>query len=306
MNSRIQYQIITEPVSTKPETVSVDRWLQPLSQPFFAKFLPVSVAVTTAVGPISTSKETTTVDRWYQQLSVPRTVPFNAAFEQNTFTWNSYTPPPSVGWLSSFSLPVGSKVLQLASGAIAPVAEQPETTSLDRWYQNLSAPLYSKAALRSANQQAFFAPVSEASETTTVDRWLQALSEPARARFSTSLLVPAFTWAVCTPTVAAPTWGWLGPLSEPPRRTSFVDPVFGYQPVIPALPVIPPMAWLMPLSTPLFSLSIILTYDFSEPLLVTTTPATPDRNRIIYGTYQSRLANGQYQTRFAATPSSRK
>jgi hypothetical protein len=108
------------PVSEKPETVSEDKWHQPLSIPtrtiprtlegqFAFVYAPAPVATPTVIQqwpdvvrrvatvpwqqplaePLSEAPETTTVDRWYQSFSLP-VLPRRAP--EGSIAWSTFTP----------------------------------------------------------------------------------------------------------------------------------------------------------------------------------------------------------------------
>ena len=174
-------QFLAEPVSESPETVSIDRWLQPLAQPYPAvRAVPYQMPWT---GPVSTSPETVSEDRWHQPLSLP-VLPRRAP--EGVFAWSSYTPPPA---LATPTVPAQwpDVVRPIARAPwfqphTAPLSERPETTTVDRWYAPFSLPVWSKPGLATWEQAAWWGPASEQPETTSPDRWWQQLSQPYPAK----------------------------------------------------------------------------------------------------------------------------
>lgn len=208
--SLFQYQALAKPVLGGPETVSVDRWLQPLSQPVWAKRLPTGGVTAPPVAPV----------------------------------------PATIGWLAPLATPQFRKAVQPASGAAAPVSTSPETTTVDRWQQPLSLPLWSKSPRAWAP---FLAePLSESPETSSPDRWLQPLSLPVR-RMAAPADSPALFWSGFTPPPPAFTsLGWL-PSFEVPRLPQRPRPASGgVGPLSTAPETTTVDRWLAPLSLPLW------------------------------------------------------
>jgi hypothetical protein len=202
------------PLSQAPETVSEDRWHQPLSQP--VRRIP-QTAVGVSVGPVSTSPETTTVDRWYQALGLP--------------VW------------SKPALPSG-----LQQSYAAPLSELPETVSIDRWLQQLSLPVWPARGLGVVEQLTSAKPVSISPENVSVDRWLQPLSQP---QFSKPGFRGDFAfWSGFTPVVVqSVSIGWFAPLSDPTRAV--VRPVgLAVSPVSTSAESTTVDRWIRPLSEP--------------------------------------------------------
>src|SRR6202000_464102 len=101
------------------------------------------------VAPISEAPETVSIDRWLQGLSqpYPYRVGLKAAYDP-AFVWNTLTPPPPPAttadrWFQPLSQPYPAKRGLAAADqltAVAPVSEAPETVTVDRWLQGLSTP----------------------------------------------------------------------------------------------------------------------------------------------------------------------
>lgn len=101
-------------------------------------------------------------------------------------------------------------------------AQEPETTSLDRWYRPFSEPILVRAITAAVIASGCaFVPAAPFPETTTVSRWQQPLSEPARSRPGLSAAAQSF--AAPDPFPRAPAVEaitvdkWLVALSEPVR-----------------------------------------------------------------------------------------
>lgn len=167
------------PLSTAAETVTIDRWLIPLS-------IPVRLPARLGVGlqqahaePVSVSLETTTLDRWFSPLSLfPGAKPGLHASRTPAFTWH--------------------------------VSTSAETTTVDRWYSPLSLFPGAKPGLHASRTPAFTWHVSAAAETTTVARWFSPLATPAwQPRTLHVSLRPAFTWPAPSDAGTAPAAGAL-------------------------------------------------------------------------------------------------
>lgn len=219
--SLFQYQALTKPVLGGPETVSVDRWLQPLSLPVIARRLPAAaMAAALTWSTFTPAAAAPATIGWLSPLSTPQTV---RSVQQQS---GAFVPPPQpaiLGWLQPLDTPRLQRPSP-ASGASGPVSISPETTTVDRWQQPLSLPLWSKSPRAWAP---FLAePLSESPETSSLDRWYQPLSLPVRklARPADS---PALFWSGFTPPPPAFTsFGWL-PSFEVPRLPQRPQPASG-------------------------------------------------------------------------------
>ena len=123
--ARILYPQLFEPVSTSPETVTADRWLQQLSQPVQTRRITAAVLAASGLvmGPVSTAPERVSVDRWLQPLSQPVLTRVQTA------------------------------AVRASAGAVGPVSTSPEAVTADRWLQGLSQPLYARSGLGRAQTQ---------------------------------------------------------------------------------------------------------------------------------------------------------
>ena len=147
---RWQYQDLADPLTPLTETVTLDKWYQPLAEPIT---LPIDanayaggsvfVAEPTDLAPA----ETITLDKWYVALSEPvRPLPI-----------------PQVGTFGFIVDPTLFVVPEMAF-----------------WYQPLSEPVRTVPPLRDHQREWFVAEPSDLIpvETVTLDKWYQPLSEP--------------------------------------------------------------------------------------------------------------------------------
>jgi hypothetical protein len=207
------------------ESVSIDRWLQPYSEPVRVR---VSLAAPrqqhsayVAAAPFT---ENVTADRWLNAFAQParRSLPnFGAA---TTFVGDAQ-PLTGMSWFGTWSLPSdGAAVVIDASSTFIAI----ENVTEDRWHQPFSEPVRSRPALSVANQRAFaLTSAAPFGETVSVDRWVQPYSEPIRLRRARG---PDVTHV---PTLAVSGDGlgtipWFMPYSEPvrPRRGRGPDVVY--------------------------------------------------------------------------------
>lgn len=198
------------PVSTSPETTTVDRWQQPLALPVWSKS-PRSWAPFLAE-PLSESPETSSPDRWYQPLSLPVRRPAAPADSPALF-WSGFTPPPpaftSFGWLPSFEVPRLPQRPQPASGGVGPLSTAPETTTVDRWYQPMSLPVWRRGAP--------YAVLSAPPVTSDGIGWYQWLAQPVPLSGLAAAGQLAVAWGsfVPTPPGAVSLSAWFVNLSSP-------------------------------------------------------------------------------------------
>ena len=124
----------------------------------------------------------------------------------------------SIPWFDPLSEPVRKNPPQPASGDNQ-TFPAPSADSLNiSWYQPLGTPVWARSGLAAADQPAYIAPLSEQPETTSVDRWYQPLSLPTwqKPGLGTAAQV-AFWWNTFTPSsIVVPSFGWFEPLSTPP------------------------------------------------------------------------------------------
>src|SRR5882724_7534457 len=178
-----QYQPHTEPVSTRPETVTEDRWHQPWSEPVRTKIKPALAIALIASGL-----------GWDPQ-------PIAAA------------PIQTIGWQSPLSEPVRKKEDKVGLRVRYPFIYGSVYMS---WFGPLSEPARVKInpALSVAlivsgsiwNPQPIAPPVQN------IDKWLQPLSEPVRKKEDRIGLRDRYPFVASAVHI-----GWFGSLSEPIR-----------------------------------------------------------------------------------------
>lgn len=238
-----------------PETITEDKWHQPLRDP--VRRAGIAVALIAASGAVIspfalTQPETVTESRWHQSWSEPVRVKQGLpARQQQALAEPVFVPTTETitadKWLYQLSEPVRFRRLPVAlqqSTAFVKSDPFPETVSIDRWLQPLSSPILrrkipwhpSTAFIPEGSQAYSFAPLSEpvrvkvrqtaggvfvavvTTETITPDKWFSPLSEPARRKVSEA-------WQQALAFVKADPFPenvsvdrWLYRLSEPTRR----------------------------------------------------------------------------------------
>lgn len=327
------------------ETVSVDRWLVPLSPPsVMGKTLPTADALPAlawstmtppSVGPggpvpatsvlqpsrggfqyqarfepVPQARETVSVDRWLVPLSMPIFRRPTMAAAPALF-WSTFTPSVVVtvtvaSWVSPFSDPIrAAPRAYLVPPPTGPPNTAPETTTLDRWLSPLSLPTPPKGGLAAARQQAHTEPVSLLAETTTVDRWHVPLSLPVRQQPRVHLAPPP----AAPPFQPSTAPGADGPVPS----TAVLQPSrggFQYQawtkPVLPlaGTPTVPTQVY-PPFALPLPPrvLPKPLHPPYTAPILVPDTPVPgPDGPVPSAPVLQPSRLGFQYQARFEPVP----
>ncbi len=141
--SRWQYQDLVEPFSVLPETVTLDKWYQPLSLPVYAPVDANAYMGSTAfvAEPSDLAPpETITLDKWYVPLSVP-VFPVSQPIEGSSGFLVEPTLYITPAWNVPLSQPV--RVVQSAQHQAEAFVAEPSTLSvtLDKWYQPLSTPV---------------------------------------------------------------------------------------------------------------------------------------------------------------------
>jgi hypothetical protein len=197
-----------EPLSEKPETTTEDRWHQPFSQPYPApRFVAYQQPVT---APLSEQPESVSIDRWLQPFSLP--VPIRYKAPEGWFAWGILTPAAVV--VAPFIPEPWPDVTRVTARVpwqlplVEPVSEAQETTTVDRWYRDLSLPVPPKQPV--PYQQTLAEPLSEQPETTSVDRWYQQLGLPVWSRYvQPTGLFTQNTYPI-PPLIMVPPLAWLG------------------------------------------------------------------------------------------------
>lgn len=146
-----QYKSFLSKVAFNVETISLDKWFEPLSEPTRRTGLDVSRQQIVAYTGTSPFGEIVTVDKWFNQQLDPVRFKLSLATHQQQF---------------------------LAYVEAAPFAE---TVTESRWHQAWSEPVRVKPGLPAGEQQ-FLAHVPRITETLTVDKWFEWLSEPVRQK----------------------------------------------------------------------------------------------------------------------------
>jgi hypothetical protein len=312
---RIQYQVQTEPVSTRPETTTVDRWHQPLSQPVLRAGLAVAVIASGAVlaPPQVAAAPVTSIDRYLQPLSQPVLRTGIGAAPQPAATWSTFTPQAAavtIGWMAPLSQPAlpakeGGDVLALS------VSQDPETTTVDRWHQPLGTPL--RAAWRPALFQST-AWVPSTTQAVTVNfGWFQQFLDPRRASWSPSSQ-PAFTTTVSQSPEATTVDRWLTPFGVPvPRGGASLAALLSGS-LLPPPQITAPIAtsedrWHQPFAQPVLRAGLgvaLQPWGATEPVSEAPESTSVDRWYQPFGTpvlrlsYAAAMAAGQVQGSVAA------
>ena len=221
--ARTLYQVHTEPVSTSSETVTVDRWLQPLSEPLRRATLPIACTVA-ALAWAGVTPQGDANSAWGISLSTPvRTPAALHASLQQAHAEPVSTSPETVTesrWHVPLSEPVRQRAALPAAlqqtFAVDPTAlTVPEAVHVAAWAQPWSTPRWSAPAIQAAAQQAL--AWSGFTSPPSVTSWLQPFSEPQHRRRGVAHLTPAAAWPplVATTPVVTPLLGWLQPFSNP-------------------------------------------------------------------------------------------
>lgn len=174
---QFQYQSQTY-VPVVAETVTVDKWFEPLSEPVRHKRDPkAALALSVASGWAGPQIPTVSFS-WYRSLNEPVRVPKRLPeSQQRFFEFNPFPLTPSFAWFESLSEPVRVKP-RLRDGA-----QQAFTIDLlprvsFSWFAELSKPTPPKAGLAARYQQSLgWVPINI--EVIDYD-WYQRLSEPVR------------------------------------------------------------------------------------------------------------------------------
>lgn len=168
------------------ETVTLDKWFQPLTQPLRKVVRPITPAV---AAPVLTP-ENVSLDKWYQPLPQP----------------------------------VRAKVRTISpAGVGGPILSLADIT-LDRWVPALSQPLRTRApSILPAAAAPVLPPL--APQTVTVDEWFQPLPQPTRrTRAVPGDAIARAPTVIAAPPVTR--MDWFQPLSQPARRRSIPQAAF--------------------------------------------------------------------------------
>jgi hypothetical protein len=200
-----------------PDLPGITQWHQPLSLPTWSKTgeLNTGGAYAPTFTPTAAS-----LDQWLTALSEPaRRIPFTPG-DTGEAPWSTYTPPsntvPSFGWFEPLSIPARLIGIPAAEqpAHTAPLSEAPETTTVDRWHQPLSLPVWSKTGGLNTGGLSSWADFTPAAPSIT--EWGNPLSEPTR-RVSFTPADTGLSWSAYTPSsVVTPSMaGWFEALSQP-------------------------------------------------------------------------------------------
>lgn len=157
--THMQYQVLTEPVSTRPETVTEDRWHQPWSEPVRKRINPKLAIALAASGLFFTPQtvgEIINADKWYAPWRDPvRVKPgLRPAVSQNPLTFNP-RPFVSFGWYGNLSEPV--RIKRGLRASLQPFFTGDTTViptgRLLQWYAPWREPVRFKPGLRASLQQ---------------------------------------------------------------------------------------------------------------------------------------------------------
>lgn len=283
------------------ETVSVDRWLRPLSEPLrlrrpvayqlpsafwpypipnvdapvgygaiypdraLRKSLPVGDQQHLAFVKAAPFAESVTADRWWRPLSEPRRSALPVAARQAIIAGPALPYVAGVdAWGQPLARPTYARPRTQPQGAILVKATPfAETVTADRWLQPSSQP---PRRLRSAQPDSVeYTPYVAAAETVTLDKWIRPLNEPTRRVGQRHPQVFAY---VPLPRITA---GWQQPFDEPTLRRGLPVALQQSLAACPNLPLSPSLSgWLQPLSLPVF-----ITPRVQPPAVVYLNQPTP-------------------------------
>jgi hypothetical protein len=208
--------------------------------------------------------QSVTEDKWHQPLSEPRrSFGITAALATAALVWSTFTPTAqttTIGWLAPLSTPVFQARVTRGTDLVEPVSTAAETVSIDRWLEGLSTPVWPNPGLGAANQAAYFAPPATIDHT-SVDRWYQNLANPVwpprglRAEFQQMAAMPL---SELPETVTEDRWHqpfslpvWPKPGLTAAQQQSYTAPASE------AKETVTVDRWLIGLSTPLYAKSSV-------------------------------------------------
>lgn len=211
---------------TNPTTATADRFAQPLSQPTLRVGLPTHQQQATFFVKAAPFEESVSLDRWLRPLSEPvRVRPALLTGDQQAFAFVKAAPFPETTdpgkWYSPLSEPsvkarAGLRAGQQQSFIFSPAEE----VTVAKWLQPFTEPVRFRQGLPTREQQTFaFVKAAPFAESVTVDRWLQPISEPRR--FKPALATgeqQAFAFVKSEPFPETTDPGkWYRPFAEPLR-----------------------------------------------------------------------------------------
>lgn len=193
------------------ETVSLDKWLQPLSLP--AKARPVAEEAALSLVQAAPFPEAVSADRWFQPLAIPasrRPVAEEAALtfvQAEAVTPDRWVPPLATPTRRPYPVPGHIGFVQAAPFA--------ETVTLDRWHAPFSVPVLRGGLPTPEQPYLALVKASLFAESVSLDRWQQPFSTPVWQRSQHAALAAGLSYS--TAVIPAALDGWYRPLSEPTR-----------------------------------------------------------------------------------------
>lgn len=231
------YQAKTDVVNLgRPETVSVDRWLQPLSLPV-PRILPVALQSTTTFTAVIAAAAS--VDGWGTQLSTPqRQLLGLRTAQQQFFAYDPavFVPLPNSWWTPFVEVPkvkpsvAWQQYLAFDAAVFVP--------SIDGWGAPLSEPPKPKASLAAAAQQFLATSLFFTAAAPPIDSWGGQLSIPQRRLLglpATQQQFLAYTEAApFAETVSEDRWHepWAEPVRAKPALPASEQQAVAFVPVV--------------------------------------------------------------------------
>jgi hypothetical protein len=277
-----QYQAQTEPVSTRPETVTESRWHQPWSEPVRQKIQPALAIALMASGqfapaplPIPTPApaiisialaepvlrkpavkvhlfpadtaglENILLSKWFNPLSEPvRIKPALGAHLQQFQPYNETQQFPETVTESRWHQPWSEPVRRVGipTGEQQAIAFVPLPIVPVGFYQPWSEPVWQKPAVLAANQQV----LAFAPNPIVSFGWFNSLSDPAKPKSAVATASQQSAIISSQPVVS---FGWFEALVDPPRiKRPPVSDSFFAAPVFTTTEIITVDKWFEPLS----------------------------------------------------------
>lgn len=181
--------------TSAPETITEDKWHQPLSLPTLRSSLAVALIVASGavISPFGlTQAEAVTADRWVQPFSAPQT-------------------------LAKRGLPVNEQ----QSFAFVPVVSTAEDVTLDKWFSPLREPVRVRVSIDVNKQQVFAFVANDPIADTNTGKWFAPLSEPSVKQARPVAFQQSLALGLSDPIASTDTGKWYAPLASPTRRAPF-------------------------------------------------------------------------------------
>lgn len=193
------------------ETVTVDKWHQPWSEPTRRKPQTSQQALAWSG---FTPTEVVTLDKWHASWREPVR---DIAFEVVSNTTNFVVPAEVVTldkWYASWREPVQDKAFEVVSDivAFAAIPTPAAVITEDEWHQAWSVPVRLKPGLRSYLQQ----PLAFVAKPVVSFSWFNSLEEPPKTKKLGTSQQQAVAWVPFRENVTEDKWHQ--PWSEPVRR----------------------------------------------------------------------------------------